>query len=158
MPDEPKTEALGYLKSIDASLRELVRLLSANAPKAVAPDRDLDGKYGDPEVKFNPRDWTGANMTGRHFSQCPAEFLDVMAETLDWFAKKAEEKNETTANGKPVAFYKRQDAARARGWAKRVREGLVAQPPDAQGAEQGSWADDGNFTSTPMPTDDEVPF
>jgi hypothetical protein len=56
-------------------------------------------------------------------SQCPAEFLDLLAGTFDYFAKQAEKNNETTSAGKPVAPYKRKDAARARGWAARKRNG-----------------------------------
>ena len=58
---------------------------------------------------------------------CPAEFLDALAEAFDDLAGKADENNETH-NGKPVAPYKRRDAARARGWAARVRAGKVAAP------------------------------
>src|SRR4051812_3257585 len=114
-------EALVLLRSIDASLKELVAAHRRTQPKPVASDRDLDGKYGNPVLKFDPRDWTGPSHKGRHFSECPAALLDLAAETFDWFASQAEAKNERTNNGKPVADYKRADAARARGWAKRIR-------------------------------------
>lgn len=115
-------ETLALLRSIDGSLKAIAKALVQTAPKEVADDRDLDGKYGDPEVKFNPRDWTGDSYKGRFMSECPADFLDLLAETYDYFARKAEETNEQY-NGKPVAPYKRKDAARARGWAKRKRSG-----------------------------------
>lgn len=114
-------EVVALLKSIDASLKKLV---TQQRGQEIASDRDLDGQYGNPLVKFEPRDWTGEPCKGRHFSECPAPFLDMLAETFDYFASQAEEKNEEH-NGKPVAPYKRRDAARARGWAKRVREGKV---------------------------------
>src|SRR6185312_5752273 len=104
---------------IDASLKQLVAQQRATAPKAVADDRDLDSQYGNPVVKFSPRDWTGDRCTGRKMSDCPAPFLDLLAQTLDYFADQAEAKNELTTSGKPVAPYKRKDAARARGWALR---------------------------------------
>lgn len=124
-------ETLALLRSIDASLKTLVAQSRVAAPKGTANDRDLDGKYGDPEVRFEPRDWTGDRCKGRRFSECPAPFLDLLAETLDYFAEQSEAKNELTAKGKPAAPFKRADAARARGWAKRVREGRV---PVAAGA------------------------
>lgn len=152
----PNPESIDLLKSIDASLKHLVRVMGANAPKPVADDRDLDSKYGDPELRFVPRDWTGADFKGYHFSQCPAELLDMVAETFDYFAGQAEAKNELTDKGKPVAQYKRLDAARARGWAKRVRDGkgrpVVEPQPEA---EPQHWADAGGFEP---PADDDVPF
>ena len=154
MPENPK--AIDLLTSIDASLKVLVRMATANAPKPVADDADLDGKWGDPELRFTPRDWSGADYKGRHFSECPAELLEMAAETFDYFARRAEETNELTEKGKPVAQYKRLDAARARGWAKRVREGRgrLAEPQPTE-ADPHAWADEGGFEG---PTDSEVPF
>lgn len=114
--------AIALLESIDASLKILVGRAAARAPKEIAPDRDLDGKYGDPTLKFAPRDWTGASFTGRKFSECPPALLEMVAETYDYLAKKADEKHEMSNSGKPVSQYKRADAARARGWAKRQRD------------------------------------
>lgn len=121
-------ETLVLLRSIDASMKQLVKALVG---KPVADDRELDSQYGDPVVKFKPRDWTGDSCVGLRMSQCPAPFLDMLAEAFDYFGDQAEAKNEQTDSGKPVAPYKRKDAARARGWAKRVREGRVATTPDA---------------------------
>ena len=151
----PSTDAVELLRSIDASLKLLIRFASANAPKLVADDTDLDGKYGDPLMRFLPRDWAGADYKGRHFSECPAELLEMAAETFDYFARQAEEKNEVTDKGKPVAQYKRLDAARARGWAKRIREGRAPTPAIGPPAGPHAWADEGGFEG---PTDSEVPF
>lgn len=129
-------EAIVILKSIDASLKQLVKLLGATHGKPAADDRDLDGQYGNPLVKFHPRDWTGENCKNKPMSDCPAEFLDLLAETFDYFADKAEETDERATNGKPVAPYKRRDAARARGWARRVRDGRV---PAAAGTASSNW-------------------
>lgn len=142
-------DALVVLRSIDATLKAMLELAQqrtaqarAASPKPVASDRDLDGKYGDPELKFNPRDWTGAPCKGRHFSECPPELLDMVADTFDYFARKSEETNERTNGGKPVAEYKRADAARARGWAKRMREGKHQAPQMvAAGVTDTEWAD-----------------
>lgn len=117
-------ETLTLLRSIDASLKALVgRQAPATAAPGVAPDRDLDGPYGDPEIKAkDPRDWTGAPMQGRRFSQCPAEYLDLLAERLDYFSGK---NSAGTEDEQKKARYQKLDAARARGWAARIRAGVV---------------------------------
>lgn len=127
------------LTSIDASLKTLCARAAAKAPKAIADDRDLDGKYGNFVVKFDPRDWTGASCKGRTLSECPAAFLDLLAETFDYFAVEAERKNERTDKGKAVADYKKQDAARARGWAARIRSGKHIQRQEAPAASVDGW-------------------
>jgi hypothetical protein len=148
----PQPEAVELLRSIDASLKRLVAILGATAPKPVADNADLDSKYGDPVVKFNPRDWNGESCKGRKFSECPAAFLDLVASTLDYFGDQAEAKNEMTENGKPVATFKRKDAARARGWAKRIRAGFKpskpANPEDP--AQPANWDASGEFAGTVM--------
>jgi len=131
MPSGIEVEALAVLRSIDGSLKSLLALSQQRrqAPDkisrggAVASDRDLDGRFGDPEVKFMPRDWTGHSYKGRKFSECPPDLLDMLAETFEYFGIKADEKREMTEKGKPVGDYKRLDAARARGWAARIRSG-----------------------------------
>jgi hypothetical protein len=145
----PAAETLSLLRSIDASLKQLLaqgRATSSTpaAAKPVAPDRDLDGTYGNPELKFMPRDWTGPSFKGRRFSECPADLLDMAADTFDYFARQAEAKDERTDKGKPVADYKRMDAARARGWAARIRSGKHVQTtPPSNGNGSGmtsTWA------------------
>ena len=122
--------SLWFLRSIDESMKQLVTAANRRAKASigdggdVASDRDLDDRYGDPIIKFLPRNWTGdQRFKGKHMSEMPPDLLDMVAETFDYFAKKAEESNEMTDKGKPVAPYKRMDAARARGWAKRLRSG-----------------------------------
>jgi hypothetical protein len=150
----PRDEVLTVLQSIDATLKTLVslsqqRITEARAakPKPVATDRDLDSRYGDPILKFMPRNWTGDSFKECHFSACPPDLLDMVAESYDWFASQAEAKHEVTDKGKPVADYKRQDAARARGWAKRMRDG-THKPPLVTGSRNGDSSDqwgDGGF-------------
>ena len=133
-----------HLASIDRTLAQLAAQRRATAPKAIASDRDLDGHYGDPTVKFNPRDWAGQSCKGRRMSECPADFLELLAGTFDYFADQAEKNNERTNGGKPVADYKRADAARARGWAKRIRDGKHVPTKDAAFAEpESEWATSG---------------
>ena len=134
-------DILAVLKSIDASLKTLVGRGHSQTAQArpqsqsrqngrqpqrpqaqpqVAPDSDLDGQYGDPVVRFLPRDWNGDDVRQLKFSETTPEFLEMLAKAYDWFAKKAEQNNEMY-NGKPMAPFKRKDAARARGWANRLR-------------------------------------
>ena len=127
MADAPRATAqdvIGVLRSIDASLKALLALQRGSQPPQVAPDSDLDSQYGDPLVRAkDPRDWTGESQLGKSFSECPAEYLDLVAARLDYFAEKAEAEGTLTSTGKPVAPYNRRDAARARGWAQRIRHG-----------------------------------
>lgn len=139
---------VALLESIDASLKQLLKQQRAAEPKSVASDRDLDGKYGDPVLKFMPRDWTGPSFKGRHFSECPPDLLDLVADSLDYFARQADEKDERANNGKPVADYKRADAARARGWAKRMRDGKHMPRHDSSPVAAGTdgWAESDDWT------------
>lgn len=132
-------DALALLRSIDSTLKELLNLSrqrkAGNAPgngagQQTATDRDLDSKYGNPEVRMkDPRDWSGPTMKGRRFSECPADYLEMYAEKLDWVADKSEQEGAKTNSGKPLANYQRSDAARARGWAARIRSGQHTPPP-----------------------------
>lgn len=141
-------EEFAVLKSIDLSLRKLVvvaerkaeeRVKAAqNAPgPAVASDHDLDSQWGDPEVKArDPRDWTGPTMKGRRFSECPAEYLEMVAERLDYFTS---QNPGATEDDQKKIKYQKLDAARARGWAARIRAGKVTPRADDG---PPPWADD----------------
>jgi hypothetical protein len=104
------------------------------AAGAIADDATLDGPYGDPVVKNDPKRWIeggGASHKGRKMSECPPAYLTALAGLFEWVAKQAEEKGETyTPKGggdpRPVAPLRRKDAALARGHAKRNAE---AKPP-----------------------------
>ncbi len=133
-------EFLIVLKSIDASLKEILALSRQRTSRAAstgsgagpltANDKDLDSQYGDPEVRMkDPRDWTGPTMKGRKFSACPADYLEMYADKLDWMAGKSEDEKAMTKGNKPLAPYQRKDAARARGWAARIRSGKHTPPP-----------------------------
>lgn len=132
-----------HLQSIDASLKTLVQQRRAEQPKTVASERDLLSKYGNPTLRFMPRDWTGANFKDRKFSECPPALLDMAAETFEWFASQAEAKNERTDRGKPIADLKRLDAARARGWAQRIRDGKHVQTTSTTAP--AGWAEEDGF-------------
>lgn len=138
--EDVQLEQLKMLRSIDSTMKQLLELsrarkAPASAPAkgaAVASDADLDGKYGNPNAGFDPRDWSGPSQKGKPLSDCPPDFLDMLAETLDYFAEKAEKEGTLTANGKPVAPYKRLDASRARGWALRIRSGKHKPAPESE--------------------------
>lgn len=122
---DPRVETLRLLQSIDASLKQLVKQSGSNGA-AAAPDVDLDGPHGNPIVKAkDPRDWTGEPMKGRNFSECPPEYLDMLAERFDYFAGNEPDPKK--------AKYNRLDATRARGWAQRLRGGYVPPVGDVDG-------------------------
>jgi len=111
------------------------RAPSAGAPAssgAIAPDDDLDSPYGDNEIRKDPPRWKGEPIAPRRMSECPADYLDQIASFNDWRAAKDEESNAVDAKGRPKAGYARKDAARARGWAARIRGGWkpTARTPD----------------------------
>lgn len=83
----------------------------------VAPDADLDGKYGNPVVRKDPPRWDGQSFAGKFYSECPPEYLDNLASFLEWRATKEEAEPEKAR----YAAYSRRDAARARGWSARKR-------------------------------------
>lgn len=115
---------------------------------AVASDRDLDSQYGNPEVKAkDPRDWTGDTMKGKRFSECPPEYLDLVASRLDYFASQTEGSQDHEEQKK--RRYNLIDASRARGWAARKRAGWT--PPPEEPSAFGTTAD-------PALTADEIPF
>lgn len=111
-------EALTLLRSIAADMRELVTIAKARRA-STEPTVDLDSQHGDPVVKAkDPRDWAGDSMQARKFSECPPEYLDLLAARYDYFAER-----EADAKKKK---YNQLDAARARGWAARLRNGWTA--------------------------------
>lgn len=159
-------DVIDTLKSIDAGIKALcahfgaltagqrataqsATSIAGHAIQQIASDRDLDGQYGDPEVRYDPRDWTGDSFVGCPLSECSPEYLDVLAESLDSYAEWADGEGKTTSRGKPVGPYKRKDASRARGWAKRLRAGW--KPPVREDEAFPSDA------AAPL-TDDDIPF
>lgn len=92
-------------------------------------DADIDGPRGDPEVRFVPKRWTGQDFKGQKYSACEPEFLDMLSESLDWFANRDDESGAVDKNGGPKSKWGRLDAARARAWAARLRGGDAAPAP-----------------------------
>lgn len=139
------------LDRIEAKLDQLLAAKSAARPASfggVAPASDLDGEWGNPEVRKDPPRWDGPSFAGRKYSECPADFLESLAGFLDWAAGKDEETGD--AQKLKYAGYKRKDAARARGWAARVLAG--------HGQARGAQIDLGAALreQAPLPTDEEL--
>lgn len=146
------------LEAFVAVLRAAIGGASANGVGAIATDTDLSGKYGDPKVKLTPRDWGGAPRKGWQLSRCEPEFLDLYAETLEFFARKNDEEGAKASNGTPKSRYDRADAARARGWAKRLRAGWAAPQPAQRPATTGGGWGAGARQAPPPPTSVDDPY
>lgn len=112
-------ESLDLLRRIAVA----VERLAANLPPDVADSAAMDGPYGDPVIKFTPRDWTGEPTNGLRLSECHPGALDLLAKAYDYFAQKNEAEGKLSTAGKPVAPYDRKNAALCRGWAQRKRSG-----------------------------------
>lgn len=146
-------------KSTEDRLVELEARLAAmeRASGLFAPDKDLDGPKGDPTVKFEPRGWIPKRGApphkGRTYSRCDPEFLDALADALQWMAENPKE------GADKYALYNRKDAARARGWARRIRGGW--RPPAADPAmtapsfDEPTWSVPRSDTGFDAPTFDE---
>lgn len=90
---------------------------------AVADSRDLEGPYGNPEIRRDPPRWTGQSYVGCRFSEASAEYLETLAGFLDWKARESDKKDERVKGGALKSKFIRLDASRARGWRKRILEG-----------------------------------
>jgi hypothetical protein len=108
----------------------------------VASDEDLDGKYGDPEIRKDPPRWDGDSYAGHRMSQCSPEFLDAFAAFSDWKADRPRDGDDPKWQR-----YARKDATLARGWAARIRGGSKSGKPKPAEPEQTSYD-----------TNDEIPF
>lgn len=130
-------ELVSLLQDITARLERLEQRFGEATPQpapvavsndgppegAVADARDLDGPYGNPEIRRDPPRWTGPSFVGRRFSDATPEYLESLAGFLDWKARESDKKGELAKGGTPKSKFVRLDASRARGWAKRNREG-----------------------------------
>lgn len=140
---------LEVLARIEAKLDRVLAGGGGQAPAlGVASDADLDGQYGDEEVKKDPPRWIkngGDAVAPIRMSECTPAYLDEVASFCDWKAAKEDEASaeaarvgktatgdalatalKTESDKKKYAGYSRKSAARARGWAARLR----ARPPE----------------------------
>lgn len=137
----------GQLQRLEIEVRQLkmqVAKLVGGPGVAKAPMNlgDITSEYNDFVVRKDPPNWRKQGLPsfeGRRLSQTTPEFLDALAQFLDWRAGKEEEENATytskkTGQQEPKSPWTRKDAARARAWAERLREGGAAvrlPPPPA---------------------------
>lgn len=144
MPTDPRVEVLAELRkqtalqqSIDVTLKAILHVLGQGRAtgQPEAPRVDLDNPHGNPKLRFLPRDWSGsAEFKGLTFSECPPDLLDLVADSLDYFAGKQEDATKKK--------YDTLDAARARGWAARKRSGwtsTVAAPTVSEAGREPTW-------------------
>ena len=143
------TEAtIKLLTEIRDELRKLNRGKSAATTSAggagldVADDADLDSQYGDPEVKKDPPRWTGDRFAPCRMSEGSPDWLDALAGFCDWRAAKDDESDALDTKGRPKSHWARKDAARARGWAARLRKsGGKPKPAQATTLPNNGWGD-----------------
>jgi len=92
---------------------------------AVADDHDLNSEYGNPIVRYGlkPKYWSEQPdpFIGYKFSECTPEYLDATAKYLGACAYMKRKEGDDKKAG-----YKDRDAARARGWAAKIRAGYKA--------------------------------
>lgn len=122
---------------------------SSAGDKEIASDADLDSPRGNPEVRTVPKRWTGEDMRGRKYSDCEPEFLDMLADMLDWFANKDDESGAVDKNGNPKSKWGRLDATRARGWARRIRADRGESPRASGGGSRSSGGSSASRGSAP---------
>ncbi len=137
---------LAELKAIHATLKQALRKTAPARPAGIpeiAPDSDLDSKFGDPVVKHDPHKWEGEPMKGRPLSQCPPDYLKMYAEMKEYFAVQDDEKGLADANGKPKSRWSWMEASRARGWMKRNAGGVKKKPIETQPQWSSGWDDVG---------------
>ena len=114
-PPSPAERSAKALERLAAAGERIAATLERLAPLP-PPIVDLDHpKHGNPNAPFDPRSWKGATFKGRPFSQCPADYLEELAKALEMMG--ASETDEAKRHWKAI------DAARARGWAERIRSG-----------------------------------
>jgi hypothetical protein len=125
------------------------------AMAGAADDSELDGKYGSPKVRKDPKRWAGASYVGAEYSRCPSDYLQELAGYLDWCANKDAMRPDPKRhrNGTPYYEYDRKNAALARGWAAR-NAGKTFDPPA-----QAEAVDDPYGHEEPAQfTEEEYPF
>jgi len=99
--------------------------LEASAPVVA----DIDGMYGDPEIRKDPspKHWSGASCAGQKMSRCPADYLLAFAKWKDACVYMKMKELETLTDPTTIAEttkyagYDRKDAARARAWAAKAK-------------------------------------
>ena len=142
--NEPMT-----VERVAAGLTQALRRIDAleHALDLFCTNEQLDGQRGDPKVRFDPKGWRGDKCKGKKASECPPDFLDAYASTIQWFADNPKPIDENLGHAareeaikdrdKGVKFDKL-DAKRCRSWARRKRlDGWKPPPPPPEPAGLG---------------------
>lgn len=114
---------------------------------------ELDGQWGDPQIRRDPPRWTGESFAGCKFSETTPEYLDSYADFQDWRAGKDDASGAKDAKGRPKSGWAIKDARLARGWAARLRAGWK---PARQ--TNGSTTGGRSISDEDYDSGDEVPF
>jgi hypothetical protein len=176
MSDGAGTAILAEIAALRAEVRALAAHLGAG-PRAtvskageagaVASDRELDGEYGDPQLKIVPKKL--ASLKGSRMSSCTAADLEEIAGFFDWKADKELEAADLAtgsaeqATKRKYARFSRGDAAKARGWLARVKAGwkpvATANPYAGDGTPADNpWATHGRPQTRTNTAVDDDPF
>lgn len=142
------------IERLTEEVRDLRAIMLAMLSGPLASEGDARGQYGDPKVRFDPRTWRARSWKGAVASQCPADYLEQYADSLESMAQK-EEKDGKEYKGKPSCFYTRRDASLVRRWALMKRLGSVAnaepeKPAAAPSFGGGAVAGGNPFASAPQ--------
>jgi hypothetical protein len=119
----------------------------------VATAAEMDGQYGDIEIRKDPPRWHGESFAGCKFSETTPEYLDCYADFQDWRAQKDDASGAKDSKGRPKSGWAIKDARLARGWAARLRAGWK---PAKQ--TNGSPTGGGSFSDDDYDASDDVPF
>ena len=149
-------------------VQALKRLVSGILPgRAATPAGDaladhlLDKEWADKVIQKDPKRWKGAPMVGRHYSEAPADWLDMAAGALEY--KVAQAKQDPTPRlqpegrkdaGKPWYLVDEFEAKLVRAWARRNRQ----MPPAAESSAKAPTSQPSLSLAAGGHIDDDIPF
>ncbi len=121
-------------QTIEQRLAALEAAVEALKPVEIG---DIHSEWNNFVIRRVPSSWLktgGPDYSGQRLSDTSPEFCDALAAFLTWRASKETEENKTyvkkaTGETLPVAPLTRKDAARARAWARKLREVSPTQRP-----------------------------
>ena len=155
-----------------SSIADEIKVLKARMDKleasVPAPESELDGKYGDPVVKFLGKKLreTFGHYEGVNFSQTEPKFLLELASFLRWKAEQDRKKldsGEAEDPGKLEKYvsYSIRDARLAEAWAKRLMTKPASKPAKPVSKHEAAKVDGYQPPSVAYPPetgDDNLPF
>lgn len=117
-----RSPSLVVLEEIRDLLRQIRDRLPPPPPRT-ATDAELDGPYGDPIVKFQPRSIAveDEDVKGKRLSELSVLALAALADAYDGFAARNDDANAKDTKGRPKSTWDRQNAALCRGWIARIQ-------------------------------------